>query len=477
MKRLLIINVFTLFVFGCSELVEDLNQNPNNPSSAPYEYTLTGAEVATIVLHTGETARESGIFAGQLTGIDRQHLALNNYLVTANTFDVTWRVIFRDILRNIRVAEESAIASGIDGVALGILQVLRALDLGTAASLFGDIPFDQAGSLEFENPEFESQIAVYGKIQTLLDDAILNLATGTGRPPANTEIYFDGNPLAWTQVAYTLKARFYMHTKNYPAAYLAAQNGIGSNGSTHTNNMKSPHGTATDDANLHYQFYAIASRRNDLVASNFFASLIDSNSATNPIPGNYRGNSKTNETARYNYLLQTTLVGIQPNYNTNGFAQIDAPGQIVTYAENLLILAEAGARANFNTGLQYLNEFRAYMASGGYLTNPVMTNVQYDPYEAADFDNLGMENMDGISMENALLREILQERYITLFGQIEVFNDTRRTQDESIVKVPIVPNVGSDLPQRLLIGDSEIVANNNTPNPIPGFFEPTNVNQ
>ena len=155
MKKLIIINVLSLLVLSCSEMVDDLNQNPNNPTSAPYEYTLTGAEVATIVLQTGEPAREAGIFAGQFTGFDRQHLALNNYLVTATTFDPTWRVIFRDILRNIRVAEASAIESGTDGIALGILHVLEALDLGTATSLFGDIPFDQAGGLEFENPEFE----------------------------------------------------------------------------------------------------------------------------------------------------------------------------------------------------------------------------------------------------------------------------------------------------------------------------------
>ena len=473
----LIITILSLFVISCGPLVEDLNQNPNNPTSAPYQYTLTAAEVATIVLQTGEPAREAGIFAGQFRGFDRQHLALNNYLVTATTFDPTWRVTFRDILRNIRVAEASAIESGIEGVALGILQTLKALNLGTATSLFGDIPFDQAGSLEFENPEFESQTVVYEKIQTLLDNAIVNLAKGTGRPPANTEIYFDGNPLAWSQVAYTLKARYFMHTKNYPAAYAAAKNGIGSNGSKHTNNMKSPHGTATDNANLHYQFFALASRKNDLVTSNFFASLIDANNLTNPIPANYRGNSKTIETARYNYLLQTTVIGIQPNFNKNGFAQIDAPAQIVTYAENLLILAESGARANFNTGLGHLNEFRAYMASGGYITNPVMANIKYSPYVAADFDNSGIENKDGISSSNALLREILEERYITLFGQIEVFNDTRRTQDERIIKVPMVPNVGSDLPQRFLIGNSEINTNNNTPNPIPGFFERTSVNK
>ena len=76
-----------------------------------------------------------------------------------------------------------------------------------------------------------------------------------------------------------------------------------------------------------------------------------------------------------------------------------------------------------------------------------------------------------------ILREIIEERYITLFAQIEVFNDTRRTQDEITVRIPVVPNVGSILPQRMLIGDSEITSNNNTPNPIPDFFERTSVNQ
>ena len=45
-------------------------------------------------------------------------------------------------------------------------------------------------------------------------------------------------------------------------------------------------GNATDNANLHYQFFALASRKNDLVTSDFFASLIDANNATNPIPAN-----------------------------------------------------------------------------------------------------------------------------------------------------------------------------------------------
>lgn len=479
MKKGIILSLATVLLFSCGELVDDLNQNPNNPTSAPYQFALTATEVGNIILHTGEPTRKAGIFAGQYTGIERQHLGYSNYNLVSSDFNSHWNTVFSSIVRNALVTQDLAKEQGIEGITAGITQVLRAMALGTAGSLWGDIPFDQAGKLEFENPAFEDQITVYDKTQALLDEAISNLSTKTGRPIANADIYFNGDPNAWIQVAYTLKARFYLQAKNYPAAYTAAQKGIGSDGSSKaSNNLRSKHGTAVDNANLNYQFFAIASRRNDLVTSDFFASLIDSNSSRNPIPGNYRGNAKTNETARYDYLLQTTSIGIQPNTKTNGIAQINGDAAMVTYAENLLILAEAGARSDFATGLKHLNEFRAYMATGGYLAGPNLGNLKYDAYVQDDFNPGGIENKNSeLTANEALLREILEERYITLFGQIEVFNDVRRTVGEAKVRVPVTPNTGSELPQRFLYPQSEIDANSSTPLPIPVLFQPTQVNK
>ncbi|MFC2186806.1 SusD/RagB family nutrient-binding outer membrane lipoprotein [Fulvivirgaceae bacterium LMO-SS25] len=478
MKKVILISIVSAMLAGCSELVSDLNQNPNNPTSAPYQFALTTTEVANIILHTGEPTRKAGIFAGQYTGIERQQLGYSNYDLVSSDFNSHWNTVYSGIVRNALVTKELAAEQGIEGITAGITQILRAMALGTAASLWGDVPFDEGGQLEFENPTYEDQRTVYAKAQNLLDDAIANLATNSGRPLALTDIYFDGDPIAWIQVAYTIKARFYMHTKDYPAAYSAAQNGIGTDGSGANNNLRSPHGTALDNANLNYQFFEIAARKSDLVTSDFFASMIDSNPERSPIPSNYRGHAKTNETARYDYLLRTTDVGIQPNTQNNGFAQIDGLGAMATYAENLLILAEAGARADFNIGLNHLNEFREYMSNGGYLRNPNMANLQYLPFVAADFNAGGLENQEGnLTPNDALLREIIEERYVTLFGQIEVFNDTRRTQNETNIRVPVAPNRGTELPQRFLYAQSELDANASTPNPIPNFFQRTSVNQ
>lgn len=473
MKKILLYTLLIFSLTSCSHLVEGLNENPNSPTNAAYQYILTGAEVANIVLHTGEPSRKASILGGYYTGIDRQHLVYTRYAVSTSSFNADWNIVFADVVSNVNATLNALETSGTGGIAKGIAQTLNAMALGTAASLWGDIPFDDAGNPEVINPVFENQDAVYEKVQNLLDEALSNLSAGVGRPSAGSDIYFDGDPSSWTQAAWTLKARFYMHTKDYEQAYAAAQKGIQSP----QYSLLSPHGTANESANLNYQFFAIAVRQADVIVSDFFTSLLSADPAVNPNIAAYRGNAKTDETARFNFLFRLTGLGVQPNI-VDGYAAQTAPGAIVTYQENQLILAEAGLRSNgFEAGLQHLNNFRSFMASGGYLLNSGNAGLKYDPYLGADFESGGMENVDGISAENALLREILEERYVTLFGQIEGFNDVRRTLQESQVRVPVSPNTGDQLPQRYLYPATEIERNTNTPAVIPGFFEPTAVNQ
>ncbi len=472
MKRYISIVIFCALLVSCSKLVDDLNNDPNNLTESSYGTVLTGAEVGNLLFQSGESARRAAIFAGQYRGIDRQHEGFYQYSVTTSDFDALWNDAFVNAYRNALIAEETALNEEIGPIAQGIALVLQAQVAGSIASLYGDIPFDEAGNVAITDPVFESQTSVYGKIQSTLDAAILLLSQGIGRPSAGSDIYFDGNANAWIEVAYTLKARFYMHTKNYQSALNAASNGI----SSMENSMYGPHGTAAENSNLNYQFFAVEVRQADVVVSDFMASLVDPGTGS-PMPSNYRGNAKTDETGRYNFLFTVNSTGIQPN-TSNGFAAQDAPAPLVTYEENLLILAEAGLRINgFGVGLSNLNDYRAFMNTGGYLRNVDPSQVVYEPYVAADFEAGGLENVDGVSQENALLREILEERYITLFGQIETFNDTRRTEGESVVRVPIMPNTGNQLPQRFLYPQSEIDRNTNVPSPIPNFFDETPVNQ
>jgi hypothetical protein len=471
MKRYIILILVISIQFSCSDIVDGINDDPNSLTESSFGSILTGAEVGNIILQTGESARRSALFAGQYTGIDRQHLGFTQYNVTTSDFDALWYDIYVNAFRNAVVAEEAILENNIGPVSLGITQTLQAYVIGTAASLYGDVPYDEAANLENTNPMYEDQPAVFQKIQDRLDEAIANLQMGGGRPVGGAEIYYDGAPGKWIEAAYTLKARFYLETQQYDLAYQAAQNGI----SSMDNSMYAPHGTAAENSNLNYQFFAVEVRQADVVVSEFMTSLMQPGSA-NPIPANYRGNSKTNETARFNYLFNTTSVGVQPN-TQNGFAAQTAPAPLVTYQENLLILAEAGLRSQgFQTGIDELNDFRAFMDTGGYMMNIDPANLNYEAYSAPDFASGGIENADRLSQENALLREILEERYVTFFGLNQPFNDLRRTLNETNVRVPVEPSSGNTLPQRFLYPQTEIDRNENAPSPIPDFFEPTDIN-
>lgn len=459
-----------LAISSCSDLVEGLNDDPNNPTSAAYPYILTGAEVGNIVLQNGETARKACIFSGQYRGIDRQHLGFSQYSVTTSDFDSEWNNVYVDVVANTNAAEEE----GAVGIARGIVLALRAMALGSAASLWGDIPTLESGQPTIENPAFVQQTEAYQQIQSLLDEALIELASGHGRPDARSDIYLDGDPVAWTQVVHTLKARYYMHTKQYDLAYTESLAGIASPDQS----LIAPHGNAAENANLNYSFFAVETRQADLVVSDFMDALINPDASSSPDISLYRGHSKTVESGRYAYLFHRTGFGIQPNTTPGAYAATDAPGYLVSYAENSLILAEAGARVHgMETGLGHLNDYRIYLANGGYMTNASASELKYDAFDMADFSSGGIENNDGIAPIDALLREILQERYVTLFGQIEVFNDVRRTLHESTIRVPVAPNAGSQLPARFLYPTTEIDRNPNVPNPVPGFFDPTRINQ
>lgn len=261
-----------------------------------------------------------------------------------------------------------------------------------------------------------------------------------------------------------------MHVRDYPNALLAAQKGI----SVQANNFMAPHNATSRGAfNLYFQFLSL-DRPNWIDATGMYGvNLI------NPTGTRYRGNTKTIERARWNYYYNSAT---NVNFTVNGFFGQSTAFPLVTFAENLLILAEAETRTTgFTAGLTRLNTYRAYMNTGAYINTTYLTagNFKYDPYVAADFAAGGIENLGAspLAQNRALLREILEERYVTFVGQIEGYNDLRRTFKEADIKTPLTLNFGTQFPQRFLYPQFEIDMNTSTPSPIPGVFTPTPINE
>ena len=82
---------------------------------------------------------------------------------------------------DVRSIESSAAADG-DNVYLGVAEVLEAIQIGWGADIWGDIPYSDAAGAN-TTPKYDSQLAVYDALQTLLDKAITDLAgAGNGTP-------------------------------------------------------------------------------------------------------------------------------------------------------------------------------------------------------------------------------------------------------------------------------------------------------
>ncbi len=101
----------------------------------------------------------------------------------------------------------------------------------------------------------------------------------------------------------------------------------------------------------------------------------------------------------------------------------------------------------------------------------------YLPLDEDDFSEDGFENLDSIDPVRALIREIIEERYVSGFGTWMPYNDARRLRDtEPDVAVMFPRQPGECFPQRFLYSANEIDANNNAPAD-PGLCAPTPINQ
>ena len=468
-KRYLIVFIIIAAVSGsCKKMVAGLNNNPNQPTGADAPTILPGVETADMLLQGGDVARTASTWSSYCTGEQLQSANIQVYNVVAGNFDASWFLVYGAVLKNAVIMQQEAAA--VNNLQLvGVGQLLEAHAIGTATDLWGDVPFTQAFNAQYADPAYDAQASVYTGVQSLLDSAIANMSSASFTDFSTQEVFFAGKMPPFIQAAYTLKARNYLHVHDYVSALAAAQKGI----STAANNWLAPYaGTTKGNDNPWYQYQAI-DRLGSLDGKGAYAV-----SLLNPASANYRGNSKTNETARYNYLYSGTVPTL--NVASGAFFNNKTSFPMATYAENLLILAECNDRKNgFAAGLAALNTYRAYLATGGYLGASFVTptNHQYDAYVTTDFDAGGIANKKSLSADSALLANILEERYLAFIGQIEGFNDLRRTQKEPTVMVPVAPTTGNQLPQRFLYCQGEVNGNTSVPKPIPGLFAATPVNQ
>jgi starch-binding outer membrane protein, SusD/RagB family len=467
LKSIAILLSLTIFGLGCN-FYDGKNVDPDAPTSVNPDGLLKGIQLANVEVQLGQTQRISGMWTSQYRGVILLYLAIHEYNLSAEESNNTWGLAYQSVVKQSRIMREGLKD---DPFYQGVGKIMEAHALGTLTALYGDIPFTEIAQDEkFGNPKFDKQTAVYAGIQTLLDSAIADLTKITATRSIPNDLLFKGAHPKWIEVAYTLKGRYYMETKEYENAYNAALKGITSG----VNSLKwIPPGTAIGDGNLMNMM--IANRGGYFsTGTTYLTRLLGKTFATGS-----RNNTKTTEDARSKYY---TIAGTSSS-TERGVAAQKAPMPLVIFEENLLNLAESGLRTKgFAEGLLQLNKVRAYLnvRNNPFVPLAATDTVKYDPYVAADFATGGIENKDNLTDYNALLREIIEERYVSLYGQIVPFNDFRRLAKTEAALRPSLPfnsPTATKYPERLIYAQTEINTNVNLPRPIPDVFQATEVNK
>lgn len=130
-----------------------------------------------------------------------------------------------------------------------------------------------------------------------------------------------------------------------------------------------------------------------------------------------------------------------------------APMNIISFREVKLIEAEAANRTGHAGDITAFNEVRTDLET---------------QYETGSFPAT-----TSTSGSDELLKEIIEEKYICLIGELQPFHDVRRTNN--ILGIPA--KVGSTIPQRFIYPQVEIDTNPNVPSPLPTLFDKTPINK
>jgi starch-binding outer membrane protein, SusD/RagB family len=509
--KLVLSAALALGTAGCNDFLsgDGVDRDPNNITRLTRPGPLyIGIQALQSVQFEGQVARSAAEYVQQVAGNSRQQIGFDLYQMDQVTIDGHFFAVYGSAvsvqggggLLDIHKMQQFARAVN-DSIYIGIGKVYEALVIGNAASIWGDIPYREAADSTNETPAFDPQLQVYGDMIAQLDSAILFLAAtpaapNVGPPGDNAElIYLDrgGNTAAlaavYTQVAHSLKARYYMHQAEVdPAKYALALGEVPLGINTPANDMLWYHDQSPGGANVWWQFMGargdiapgaalieILKRRTAAGVDtderlNFYftqAAYDPTATAGDEVPvgffGYRPGGSTALQTAPGVYSGTGSPAGAGGPADDGGdyslFNFIDAgvdPGDVrmpvITYAETQLIGAEAAFQVGGAGAAQpFLDAARANRSYGSRAALP----ITFTP----------------LAPVPATLESIMEEKYVTLFLNIEAWNDYKRTCLPALASAPAAltsttPRV-DPIPGRLPYGISEVNANPNTPNMSP----------
>jgi hypothetical protein len=404
-KKIGLFFLLAAMISSCDKWIDtDINVSPNNPADVTLALLLPSTQSAIAYTYGGDMTRYQSMWMQHLSGVDRQSFASERYSILDSDVNNLWNTLYGGALKNLLILEEKAVeqeAKHYEGVA----KVMTAFAMMNITSVWGDVPYSEALRGETNmKPAYDSQEAVYGAINTMLDQAIglFGEANPAGvAAPGGSDLIYGGDIAKWTKLAKTLKVRAALH--------LAKRNGMGPVRDAinaggliaEGDDFEFVFGSSANEWNPRYQF---DTERGDIRVS---ATIVDLMNATGDprLAGYFAANEDGDIVGSSPGGAVVTASWIGPAY-----ASQNSPVFFFPYFELKFVEAEAffdtdkdKAAAAYNDGV------KASLAKHG------VSDATWEADNAA-------ETAASITME-----KIMMGKYIANFLSLETWTDWRRT--------------------------------------------------
>ncbi len=204
--------LFLLFQVSCSDLSEDPSSQ-DEPLEI-LETLLPRAQVQFTQTHGYHYAVFSALITQQVSGLHQQALRIDKYDISPTDTEAPWGNYYTDvlsILSSIKNTAEEADQKKYNAIA----HIMMAHTIGLISDHWGDIPFSD--SFLSDNgatyPSYDKQEDIYEHIFILLDEAEQLLIDGASFPyPGEEEdLFFQGDAQQWLQFINYLRLKYYLH--------------------------------------------------------------------------------------------------------------------------------------------------------------------------------------------------------------------------------------------------------------------------
>lgn len=425
-----------LFFFFTSCIDENLNINPNRPSSVQTTSLLVNAQKQLVDNIKSESAsfRSAAVFTQQISQVT--YTSQSRYDIPFSYSETIWTGLYKAVnnLQEIIILNSkpetkdlvTADGAGRNSTQIAISRILKSYAFYALTDIFGNVPYHSYGSddPDFEalqqettnlTPRYASQEKIYLDILNELKqagDTLLKYQNETTF--GSSDIIYGGSNLKWAKFANSLRLRFSTRLKEKnPALYNSHFSDAVSKGvfTSNADNAIFKYSTSSPNEAPYYRATVTANRR-DFAISKPFIDLLKGENPQIPIVdprlSRYAALNNSGEYVGLPYGLTESESGSFPA------TAVSLPGTIYSapdFGEVLMEYSEvAFLQSEFNGWSQqeYINGVRASLEKWGVPTSAS------DIYLA--------------SLPEASQRNVLNQKYIALFTQfLEGWSEYRRT--------------------------------------------------